>query len=271
MRGAGGGNAEGTASLADDHALLCEAVRAAGAVALGYFRTGFEVREKNPGDPVTDADLAVDAMLRERLAGRRPGYGWLSEESADSPERVSAPRTWVVDPIDGTKGFVSGNDEWVISVALVEAGRPVAAAVFNPLREEFFDATKGGGARLDGEPARVTRAASLHGLRLGSSRNEQRRNLWQHLFTDAHIEVVDAIAYKLALVACGALDGVIALRPKSDWDIAAGELLVTEAGGVMTDADGKRLVYNRRPTRQPDLLASGAVIFPALRAVLERR
>jgi myo-inositol-1(or 4)-monophosphatase len=198
----GGGNAEGTAPLADDHALLCEAVREGGAVALGYFQAGFEVREKTPGDPVTDADLAVDALLRERLAGPRPGYGWMSEESADSRARLDAPRTWVVDPIDGTKGFVSGSDEWVISAALVESGRPVAAAIFNPLREEFYDAANGGGTRLDGRPVRVTRAASLHGLRLGSSRNEQRRNLWQHLFADARIEVVDAIAYKLALVAC---------------------------------------------------------------------
>lgn len=263
--------AEGTAALADDHALLCAAVREAGAVALGYFRAGFEVREKSPGDPVTDADLAVDSLLRERLSGPRPAYGWMSEESADSPARLIAPRTWVVDPIDGTKGFVAGSEEWVISAALVEAGRPVAAAVFNPLRDELYDAAKGGGTRLGGRPVRVTRAASLVGLRLGSSRNEQRRSLWQHLFADARIEVLDSIAYRLALVACGALDAVIALRPKSDWDIAAGELLVIEAGGVAADGDGARLVYNRRDTRQAGIVASGAVIYPALRAALARR
>ncbi len=259
------------ACLADDHALLCEAVREAGEIALDYFKRGFEVREKNPGDPVTDADLAVDEALKQRLLGARPDYGWLSEESSGGSDRLKAPRTWVIDPIDGTKGFVDGNHEWVISTALVEDGRPVAAVVANPNTGQFVDAVRGGGTRLENKLAHVTRTAALPGVKLGSSRNEQRRQLWQHLFPDAAIEVVDAIAYKLALVAIGAIDGVIALRPKSDWDIAAGDLLITEAGGVMADADGNILVYNQPEIRKPDLVASGPVIFPALRAALSRR
>ena len=259
------------ASLADDHALLCEAVREAADIALDFSKRGFEVREKNPGDPVTEADLAVDEAVKKRLLGARPGYGWLSEESSGGADRLKAPRTWVIDPIDGTKGFVEGNHEWVVSVALVEDGRPVAAVIANPNTGQFVDAVKGGGTRLSGEPVHVTRVAALPGAKLGSSRNEQRRQLWQHLFPEASIEVVDAIAYKLALVAIGAIDAVIALRPKSDWDIAAGDLLITEAGGVMTDADGNVMVYNQPEIRKPDLVASGPVIFPALRAALSRR
>jgi len=255
----------------DDHRLLCEVVRDAGAIALDYFQRGFEVREKNPGDPVTDADLAVDEALKSRLLAARPDYGWMSEETEDDLARLAAPRTWIVDPIDGTKGFVDGNHQWVVSAALVEAGRPVCAVVFNPGTGQFVDAYKGGGTRLDGEPVRATRVASLAAATLGSSHNEQRRELWQHLFPESQIEVVDAIAYKIALVAIGAHDAVIALRPKSDWDIAAGDLLVTEAGGMMTDADGNRMIYNQEDVRKPHLVASGAVIYPALRAALERR
>ena len=259
------------AKNAEDHALLCEAVRDAGAIALDYFQRGFEVREKNPGDPVTDADLAVDEALKSRLMGERPGYGWMSEETEDDRARLDAPRTWIVDPIDGTKGFVEGNQHWVVSAALVEAGRPVCAVVFNPGTGQFVDAYKGGGTRLNGKPVRTTRTASLAAASLGSSHNEQRRKLWQHLFPESRIELVDAIAYKIALVAIGAHDGTISLRPKSDWDIAAGDLLVSEAGGVMTDADGNRLIYNQDDVRNPNLVASGAVIYPALRTALERR
>jgi len=257
--------------LADDHALLCDAVRDGMEIALDFFKRGFEVREKNPGDPVTEADLAVDEALKRRLLGARPDYGWLSEESSGGADRLTAARTWVIDPIDGTRGFVDGNHEWVVSLALVEAGRPIAAAIGNPNTGQFIDAMKGGGTRLGGELVQVTEVSALSSAKLGSSRNEQRRQLWQHLFPEASIEVVDAIAYKLALVAIGAIDGVIALRPKSDWDIAAGDLLITEAGGMMTDADGNIMVYNQPEIRKPDLVASGPVIFPALRAALSRR
>lgn len=140
----------------EDHALLCEAVRAASAIALDFCKRGFEVREKNPGDPVTEADLAVDEALKTRLMGARPDYGWLSEESDAGPDRLTAPRVWVIDPIDGTKGFVDGNHEWVVSAALVEDGRPVAAVVANPNTGQFVEAMKGGGTRVNGRSVRVT-------------------------------------------------------------------------------------------------------------------
>ena len=253
-----------------DHALLCRAVRAGGALALDYFRRGFEVHEKSPGDPVTEADLAVDSALRETLGAARPGYGWLSEETDDDPARLDARRVWVVDPIDGTKGFVDGDHEWAVSAALVEDGRPVAACVFNPAAEAFYDARKGGGTRLNGEPVRVADRASLAGAALASSRNERRRALWRDRVPEAAIRAVDAIAWKLALVAGGRVDGTIALRPKSDWDIAAGDLLVGEAGGIVTAPTGETLRYNRRNVRKPGLVAAGPALHRQLVARLAR-
>jgi myo-inositol-1(or 4)-monophosphatase len=258
-------------ALSHDHALLCAAVRAAGPVATHHFEAGFEVREKAPGDPVTDADMAVDASLRDALCVPRPDYGWLSEESAEHATRQAAPRTWVVDPIDGTKGFIEGNHEWVISAALVEAGAPIAAAILNPVTGDFYDAVLGGGCRLNGEAAQCTTVATLAEATLGSSRNEQRRALWSDHVGDAAIKVVDAIAYKLALVAVGQIDGTVAMRPKSDWDIAAGHLLITEAGGTMSDADGNALIYNRDEIRHPNLMASGMALYPVLRSALAKR
>lgn len=254
-----------------DHALLCRAVRAGGAIALDYFEHGFDVREKHPGDPVTEADLAVDAALRETLLAARPDYGWLSEESEDGPARLGARRVWVVDPIDGTRGFVDGTDEWVVSVALVEAGRPVSACVFNPSTAAFYDAFEGGGTRLNGNPVRIADRPNLSGAALASSRNEQRRALWRDRFPEAEIRIVDAIAWKLALVAGGVVDGTIALRPKSDWDIAAGDLLIREAGGAVTTPEGETMRYNGRSVRKGGLVAAGPALHRRLIARLRAR
>ncbi len=256
--------------LAADHALLCAAARAGGAIAKSHFGRPLEVREKKPGDPVSEADLKVDAEIKRQLTEARPDYGWLSEETPDSPARLSARRVWIVDPIDGTKAFIDNRPEFAVSAALVEAGRPIAAAVFNPVTDEFFDAVLGGGTRLNGAPVRVSEAVAMAGLRLGGSRNELRRNLWLHLFPEAQVEAVDAIAYKLVLVASARFDAVIARRAKSDWDIAAGELVVREAGGVMTDLEGRALVYNRAEIRHPNLIACGPAIYPALMARLRQ-
>ena len=255
-------------ALARDHALLCRAVRDAGAIALDYFRRGFDVREKSPGDPVTDADLAVDDALRSRLAAARPDYGWLSEETEDDGSRLSAARVWVVDPIDGTRGFVAGNREWAVSAALVEAGRPVAGCVYNPAADAFYDAREGGGARRNGEAVRVAAAGGLAGATLASSRADGRRARWRERFPRTGVRRVDAVAWRLALVADGSVDGAVALRPKSDWDIAAGDLLVREAGGGVTDLDGETMLYNRERANKPGLVAAGPTLRPLLVARL---
>jgi myo-inositol-1(or 4)-monophosphatase len=266
-----GSQPDTAAALESDHALLCAAARAGGAIAKRYFGGPFDVREKSPGDPVTEADLAVDAEIKRLILGERPEDAWLSEETADSPARLDARRVWIVDPIDGTKAFVAGRPEFAVSIALVENGRPIAAAIFNPITDEFIDAVRNGGTRCNGQRVQVTEESDTAALVLGTSHNELRRKLWRHLFPESEVEPVDAIAYKLGLLAAGRFDGVIALRPKSDWDIAAGDLLVHEAGGRMTDADGNVLRYNRAEIRHPNLVASGPAIHSALLARLRDR
>lgn len=255
--------------LAADHALLCRAVHEAGEAALAMFEGGFEVREKAPGDPVTDADIAVDAALRKTLCGARPQYGWLSEESTGGPDRLRAGRTWVVDPIDGTRVFVERGREWAVSAALVEAGRPVAACVYNPARGAFFDARKGAGTRRNGRPVRTSCVATMAISSLGSSRRELERSLWRGKVSEARIFTMDAIAWRLALVAGRSLDGMVSLRPKSDWDIAAGDLLIAEAGGKATTAGGETLLYNGADTlKREGLVAANRYLHRELLARL---
>jgi len=254
--------------LQRDHALMCDAVREAGEIAMEHFRRGTRHWDKQPGDPVSGADLAVDSHLRERLMGARPGYGWLSEEGEEDLARLDAGRTWVVDPIDGTRSFIAGRPTFAVSVALVVEGRPLAGVVHNPASEEFVEAIAGGGVRLNGAPCRVSDTAATEAATLLSSDSELRRNLWRDCFPEAEIVAINAIAYKLALIAAGRYDAVIALKPKSDWDIAAGELLVNEAGGVMTTADGGGFVYNRERPKHPNLIAAGPALVPRLRTRL---
>ena len=247
-----------------DHAVALAAAHAGGIVAKSFFRSDFGVREKKPGDPVTEADEAANKEIISVITRSRPSDVIISEEMPLPPERVNTERTWIIDPIDGTQSFIDGIPEFAVSVALVSNQEPVAAAIFNPITNEFFDAAKGGGTRFNGENAFVNKTSALAGLALGTSRTELRQQLWSHLFPEAILKKVDAIAYKLALVAAGKLDAVIALRPKNDWDIAAGDLLVREAGGLMTDTGGKRHRYNDEDILHPNLVASGASMHATL-------
>ena len=155
-----------TPDLDADFALLTAAVREAGALALRHFGGDVRVWRKKHGEPVSEADIAVNDLLRERLSGSRPGYGWLSEESDDDPARLEAQCVWMADPIDGTRAFLNGTPEFTVSVALVVAGEPAAAIVFNPASDEFFAALRGRGASLNGEAIGVSRRTSLAGARV---------------------------------------------------------------------------------------------------------
>lgn len=164
----------GNSSLADDEALLHGAVRAAGALALSFFGSGIVGRQKADNTPVSDADLEVNRLLHASLKGPRPDYGWLSEESVDDPSRLDAARVWIVDPIDGTRAFLAGTPEWTIAVALVEHGKPVLAAVFNPATAEMFTARRGCGAFLNGEPISVTTHEGIEGARMIATKGDRK-------------------------------------------------------------------------------------------------
>jgi myo-inositol-1(or 4)-monophosphatase len=243
-------------SLAEDEALLTGAVRAAGALALSFFRNGVVGRSKADNTPVSDADLAVDEMLRERLIGERPGYGWLSEESVDNPSRLDAARVWIVDPIDGTRAFLAGTPEWTIAVALVENGQPVLAAVFNPATAEMFTARRGNGAYLNGVPISVTTPEDIAGCRMIATKGFFKHKVWTAPWPHTENTWFNSIAYRLALIAAGRADATLSLTGKSEWDIAAAALLVEEAGGRMTDAAGAALTYNKPSPRMNGLVAA---------------
>ena len=245
------------ADLDSDRRLLRRAVAAAGALALEHFRTGSKSWEKAPGQVVTEADLAVDNLLHDALIGARPDDGWLSEERADDGSRHRRRRVWMVDPIDGTRAFVAGKPEFTISVALVVEGTPLLGAVFNPASGEHFEAQREGGAVLNGARIQISERRTLAGATLLSSRTEMERRGWPGLMPEAHFTPMSSLAYKLALVAAGRFDGLISLRASHDWDLAAAALLISEAGGRLSGADGRPLALNLPTPRHSGLAAAG--------------
>jgi len=255
-------------ALAADHALICRYVREAGAIASGYFHRRVKGWDKKPDDPVSEADLAVDSFLKRELTGARPGYGWLAEESGEGAAGAGAPRVFVVDPIDGTRSFLRGRPEYAVAAALVADGVPVAGAVFNPETDEFFEAIAGGGARLNGRTIAVARKPSIEGARLLVSWREFNHLCEGGAFVGCEMERIGSIAYKIALVAAGRADAVVALAPKSDWDLAAAQLILEEAGGRITDARGKPLAY--RGEGHASVVAADPALHAQLLARLSR-
>lgn len=253
--------------LAADHELIVETVREAGTLAMRYFRTDVQSWRKARDEPVSEADLKVDRFLRERLRAARPDYGWLSEETRADPERLEKDRVFIVDPIDGTRAFLRGQPHFTVCAAVVERGRPTAAAVYNPATGEMFEALLGGGARRNGETLRVGARSELAGARLLADRETFAPRHWDRPWPPMTVENRNSTAYRLALVACGAFDATVSLWAKKDWDLAAAELILSEAGGLATTHAGQPFTYNGPKPRQPSLLAAN----PALHAALHVR
>jgi myo-inositol-1(or 4)-monophosphatase len=235
---------------------LASAVREAGALALGKFRTQVRNWTKGNNSPVSEADIEVDRFLRQRLGALASGYAWLSEESEDDLARLDAERVWIVDPIDGTRAFIAGHSDWSIAAALAERGRPVAAAIYAPVAGELFVAAKGAGARLNGRPLSVSEDSRLAAARVAGPKS--------YLDAFAALEPaierlpkVHSLALRMARVSAGLIDVAFASTNSHDWDLAAADLIVHEAGGVLTHFDGEAPVYNRRnPQHQPLVAAS---------------
>ncbi|MSO65589.1 MAG: 3'(2'),5'-bisphosphate nucleotidase CysQ [Alphaproteobacteria bacterium] len=253
-----------SADLIADLAVLRGAVREAGALARDFFAGEVKSWNKGPDNPVSEADYAVDALLKERLRGHRPDYGWLSEETEDNAERLGIRRVWIIDPIDGTRAFLRKEPEFAVVAALVENGRPLLGAVYNPAKEEFFEAALGEGATLNQKPIRVSDRAGVVGARMLSSRRTFERHNWMEAATGAEFRFVNSMAYRVALVAAGRFDATVTLTRKSDWDIAAADLIVGEAGGRMTWLDGRVITYNRQTIEHPNIVAAGPALHAAL-------
>jgi myo-inositol-1(or 4)-monophosphatase len=237
--------------------LLASAAREAGAVALEYFRLGARtsarVETKVGGSPVTNADLAADSLLKRRLRDALPEAGWLSEETVDDFERLTRRSVIVVDPIDGTRAFVIGDPHWAVSAALIVDGRPIAGVVHAPALDETYAATRGGGATLNG--ARLIAPGWPPPVAAGPKPIIQA--MAAKLSSPVEITPrVPSLAYRLCMAARGAVNFAVAAENSHDWDIAAADLVLEEAGARLVDASGERLLYNGRHVRRGALLAA---------------
>jgi len=252
--------------------LIRKAAVEGGEVALKARRRGLTIDYKSADNtPVTDADLAVDLFLKDALLGARPDYGWLSEETVDDPSRLAESLLFVVDPIDGTRAFMNGKPWFTVCIAVVRDGRPVAAVVHAPELGETYEAVLGGGARLNGAPIRASQTDDLAGCAMIGDARLFSERAWAEPWPAMRIESRNSVAYRMALVASGAADATVALSPKSDWDIAAADLIVLEAGGLVTDHRGEQFRYNQPVPRQPSLVCGAPAVHPLLLARVRSR
>tara|TARA_B100001057_G_scaffold50278_1_gene44799 strand:- start:188 stop:970 length:783 start_codon:yes stop_codon:yes gene_type:complete len=216
-----------------------------------------ETWEKSPGSPVCEADLEVDAFLRRELGALLPAAGWLSEETADSPDRLEKGLIWLVDPIDGTRDYIRGREGWAISVALISGGRPLIGSLVAPAREEVWSAVAGKGAWLNGQRLKASTRTRFPGARVPA------HDLPKEDGDLTKVEQPNSIALRVAMVADDRADLVATVRWGFEWDIAAAALIAREAGAAVTDAFGKPLAYNKRDPRAFGLLASAPGIHSA--------
>jgi myo-inositol-1(or 4)-monophosphatase len=250
--------ADGAAEIsARAAAQLDAAVRDAGALALSMFGKPIRQWTKSPSSsPVCEADIAVDALLRQRLIGGDNAFGWLSEETADDAARLTARYVWVIDPIDGTRAYIAGEPDWAISAALIENGRPIVACLYAPALDEFFAARAGAASTLNGKAIAATRGADLQGLRIaGPQKLLERLSSVMPPFT--RLPRGHSLALRLVRVAQGACDAAFAGGNSHDWDLAAADLLVHQAGGALTPFSGGTIAYNRPVPRHGMLIAAG--------------
>lgn len=238
-----------------DAALLADTVREAGALALTFFGTGVRQWTKGGSSPVSHADIATNDLIRSRLQAATPDYGWLSEESEDDTARLHKRLTWIVDPIDGTRGYLAGREDWCVSVALVDGAAPLLAAVFAPVTDEFFFAARGEGATLNGVALRAAPGTVLDFSRIAAPKPMADRIAAGR--DTALYPRIASLALRLCRVADGTLDAAFAGGQSHDWDLAAADLIVHEAGGKFSEIDGGAILYNRRVVTHGVLVAAG--------------
>jgi myo-inositol-1(or 4)-monophosphatase len=240
----------------NDLDLIREAALEGGRLALEARAEGLKVWSKPGGSPVTDADLAVDTLLKLRLKAARPNYGWLSEETADDEARLGVRRLFVVDPIDGTAAYLRHKPWFTVCVAVVEDGRPTAGVVHAPELGETYEATAGGGAWLNGAPIAPSTRTELDDCAMLGDARMFADPRWPRPWPAMCVESRNSIAYRMALVASGVFDAALALSPKNDWDLAAADLIASEAGAFVGDHRGHPFVYNRPAPQQRSLLCA---------------
>ncbi len=253
-----------------DSDLLLRVAKASGEIAMQYFRDEPETWDKeDDAGPVTEADLAVNAYLAEELTKARPSYGFLSEESEDTEDRLNTTRQFSIDPIDGTRSFIDGSRDWAHSIAIIEDGTPIAGVIAMPARDLLFSATKDGGALVNGDPLKVREGRPLEDSVILTSRPNLRPEFWaggrRPTFGTAFRS---SLAYRLCLVASGRFDAMITFRPSWEWDIAAGALMISEAGGKVVDRTGAPLRFNNKTPKTDGALGGTPEAIDALLAAM---
>lgn len=255
--------------LEPDLTLLLEAAIAAGEIARRYFKSTQQVWDKGGGQgPVTEADLAIDKMLKEFLLGARPDYGWLSEETEDGTARLAAECVFIIDPIDGTRAFVAGETTFSHSLAIAKNGEVTQAVVFLPMRDQMYQARVGGGAYLNGTRISQSGRAQIDGATVLAATPQFGAELWPGGVPPVERHFRSSLAYRMALVAEGAFDAMLTLRDAWEWDIAAGDLLCREAGATVTDQHGRALEFNSQTPQCPGVLAASPGVHAGLMAHL---
>jgi len=250
----------------EDLKLLEDTVREAGHIARKFYGGDYKQWSKEGGSPVTEADLAVNKYLLDHLIAARPDYGWLSEENTDDPARLSRACVFVIDPIDGTVAFLKNRPHFTICAAIVVEGRPCCGVVYNPITEELYAARRGAGATRNGMAIHVGDRAQLEDCAMLGDRTQLTGAPWPSM----HVQNRNSVAYRVVLVADGSADASVSPTAKRDWDLAAADIILTEAGGCLTDAGGAALIYNRPVTRQPSLVAANPRLHKEIISLLRQ-
>lgn len=242
-----------------------DAVKEAGSIAMKYFNKNFKTWDKGIDNPVTEVDYEINNFLQNKLCIDRKDYGWLSEESTDNLSRLTKRAVWIVDPIDGTRAFINNKPEFTICVALAVDTLPVIGAVYNPATNELYEAVKSQGAKLNGKPISVSSCTNLNSANLLAS-----RNIIKSLYSDTlkQFKFINSIAYRMVLVASGKYDATVTLSKKSDWDIAAANLIIQEAGGISTYKDGKLPEFNKKNILHPNLIVTNHALHNKIISLL---
>lgn len=243
---------------APDLPLLIEAAREAGRIANRFFEGEAQRWEKPDGlGPVTEADLAVNAWLERFLRAERPDYGWLSEESEDTPERLGRNHVFIIDPLDGTRSFMEGARTWAHSIAVADRGRVTAAVIYLPRMDLLYRAAEGEGAFLNRDPITASHCTRMDGADVLAARPAMEPRHWAGPVPGFKRSYRPSLAYRLALVAQGRFDAMLTLRPSWEWDIAAGDLILREAGAACTDRTGQPILFNNPDPRIDGVVAAG--------------
>jgi len=244
-----------SSSLSIIYDITIEALFEAGEIAKSL-KKQISVHYKSKYQPVTNADIEIDNYLRSFFKIKTPDFGWVSEETTDDFSRLKSDYFWCLDPIDGTRSYISGKPEYAISLALIHENRPILGYIYNPETKELFSAKEADGAFCNKEKIIVNEGNNIFSLKYGISTSEVKSLMKYDFFNKHNIIEMGSIAYKIALVAKGKIDVALSFTKKNDWDLAASDLILKEAGGSLKNINGDKIVYNSKQMKIDSVLAS---------------